>query len=209
VATAELHHAGIDEAMVGLAYPSCARRAALTRGLGRRARWAGPLTPRFGYAADMASFAWTESTPPRRWLLALAMALGISLVGASCASEGLAIMPGVVNNPANLTLRRALFGFASGQICSEFLLRNIPLQLRDDDPATGRFFPTACAVRELETGHLFLQFSGRGYAWTNVTGRLGFEASAAVEYAMTSRWMARRWSSTSVRSRPSPPRFAC
>jgi hypothetical protein len=131
----------------------------------------------------MAAFAPIDSTPARRLLLALAMALGISLVGASCANEGLAIMPGVVNSSGNLSLRRALFGFASSEICDEFLQRNIPLQLRDDDPATGRFFPTACAVRELETGHLFLQFSGRGYAWTNVTGRLGFEASAAVEYA--------------------------
>jgi hypothetical protein len=55
--------------------------------------------------------------------------------------------------------------------------------LRDGDPATGRFFPSTCDVRELANGNLFLQFSGRGYAWTNVTGRIGFEASAAVEYA--------------------------
>jgi hypothetical protein len=52
----------------------------------------------------------------------------------------------------------------------------------DDDPAIGRFFPTGCAVTELGNENLFVQFIGHGYAWTNVTGRVGFEAAASIEY---------------------------
>jgi len=119
----------------------------------------------------------------RAVLLALAMLLGLGSLGASCGAKGMALMPGVINDPGNRSLRRAIFGFATTTICPEFQARNIPLVLRDGDPATGRFFPSTCGVQELGNGNLFLQFAGRGYAWTNVTGRIGFEASAAVEYA--------------------------
>jgi hypothetical protein len=37
-------------------------------------------------------------------------------------------------------------------------------------------------VQELANENLFVQFTGHGYAWTNVTKRIGFEASAAVEF---------------------------
>jgi hypothetical protein len=91
-------------------------------------------------------------------------------------------MPGVINDPGNASLRRGIFSFAQGQICREVQKRSLPLKLRDEDPATGRFFPTTCAVQELATGNLFMQFGGHGYAWTNITKRIGFDASAAVEY---------------------------
>lgn len=113
---------------------------------------------------------------------ATSLLLALGCLGMTCAQQGLALMPGVVNDPANLSLRRAIFGFASSTICPQFLSSTVPLVLHDGDPATGRFFPTACAVQELASGNLFLQFSGRGYAWTNITGKLGFEASAAVEF---------------------------
>jgi len=119
----------------------------------------------------------------RGWLSWFAVvALACCSLGASCGQRVLAIMPGVINNPSNRTLRRAIFGFATGQICAQVQQRSIPLALRDDDPAVGRFFTSACAVHELDNGNLFVQLLGHGYAWTNVTGRLGFEASAAVEY---------------------------
>jgi hypothetical protein len=60
--------------------------------------------------------------------------------------------------------------------------RGIPLRLRDEDPSIGRYFPTSCAVQFLENGNLFVQFSGHGYAFSTATGRVGFEASAGVEY---------------------------
>jgi len=105
-----------------------------------------------------------------------------SFVGASCGQTSLAVMPGVINNPQNLTLRRGIFSFAQGEICKEVKKRSLPLKLREEDPATGRFFPGTCATQELATGNLFLQFGGYGYAWTNLTKRMGFDASAAVEY---------------------------
>ncbi|MBU0606813.1 MAG: hypothetical protein KKI08_02955 [Armatimonadetes bacterium] len=113
---------------------------------------------------------------------AVMAALAGGSLGASCGQSGLSLMPGVVNNPANRSLRRAVFRFAIDQLCSEMRMRSVPLNLRDEDPATGRFFPTACSVQELDNENLFVQFLGHGYAWTNVTHRMGFEASAAVEY---------------------------
>ncbi|MCA9624261.1 MAG: hypothetical protein KC731_34790, partial [Myxococcales bacterium] len=56
------------------------------------------------------------------------------------------------------------------------------LKLHDADPNIGRFFPIGCNVQQMPSENLFVQFIGHGYAWTNVTGRMGFEASAAVEY---------------------------
>jgi len=111
-----------------------------------------------------------------------AAALALTTLGASCGQVGVAIMPGVVNNPANRTLRREIFDFAVGELCKEMQQRSIPLKLRDADPSIGRFFPVGCGIQQMPSGNLFVQFTGHGYAWTNVTGRMGFEASAAVEY---------------------------
>lgn len=119
---------------------------------------------------------------PETWLRIAVVALGLMTLGASCGQVGIAIMPGVVNNPANRTLRREIFGFAVGELCKEMQKRSIPLKLRDADPSIGRFFPTGCGVQQMPNENLFVQFTGHGYAWTNVTGRMGFSASAAVEY---------------------------
>jgi hypothetical protein len=119
----------------------------------------------------------------RAWMVRLlVLALAVASLGASCGQVGVAIMPGVVNDPANRTLRREIFGFAVGELCKEMQRRSIPLKLRDADPSIGRFFPNGCGVQEMPSGNLFVQFTGHGYAWTNVTHRMGFEASAAVEY---------------------------
>ena len=91
-------------------------------------------------------------------------------------------MPGVVNDPGNLSLRRAIFTYASEKLCGEMLRRSLPLKLREGDPAVGRFFPTSCQTQTLANNNLFIQFGGYGYAWTNLTKRIGFDASGAVEY---------------------------
>jgi hypothetical protein len=108
--------------------------------------------------------------------------LALGSLGANCGQQGLAVLPGVVNNPQNRTLRRELFAFATSELCDEMKNRSLPLKMRDADPSIGRFFPVACMTSELESGNLFVQFTGHGYAWTNVTGRMGFQASAAVEF---------------------------
>jgi hypothetical protein len=105
-----------------------------------------------------------------------------SFIGASCGQSGLALMPGVVNNPGNLSLRRGILGFAQSQICTELKKHSVPLTLRQDEPSSGRFFPNSCATQELANGNLFVQFGGYGYAWTNLTKRITFDANAAVEY---------------------------
>lgn len=112
----------------------------------------------------------------------LSVAFCLSFVGASCGQKSLAIMPGVLNDPGNHSLRRALFSYAQGQICKETQKRSIPIKLRADDPATGRFFPTTCNTKELANENLSLQFGGYGYAWSNLTKRLSFDAGASVEY---------------------------
>ena len=111
-----------------------------------------------------------------------AIALALSFIGASCGQAALAIMPGVLNDPGNLTLRRALLKFGTSTMCAELLRRSVALRTQDDDPAMGRFFPAACFAQEMPNGNMFVQFSGVGYAWTNATKRLTFDASASVEY---------------------------
>lgn len=113
---------------------------------------------------------------------AFTIALALSTLGSSCGQKALGVMPGVVNDPGNLSLRKAILSYATNQVCSEMLRRSIPLKLRDEDPATGRFYPTSCYAQEMSTQNLFIQFGGYGYAWTNITKRLGFDASTAVEY---------------------------
>ncbi len=118
----------------------------------------------------------------RRVTVLFVAVLALGCLGASCGQRALAILPGVANNPGNRQLRRDLFAFAIDQLCREMQKRTVALKLRDGDPTVGRFFPTACNAQQLATENIFLQFMGHGYAWTNVTGRMGFEASAAVEY---------------------------
>jgi hypothetical protein len=113
---------------------------------------------------------------------AFAIAFALSTLGASCGQKALGVLPGVVNDPGNLSLRKAILSYATNQVCSEMLRRSVPLKLRGDDPATGRFYTTSCYAQEMSNQNLFIQFGGYGYAWTNLTKRLGFDASTAVEY---------------------------
>src|SRR5262245_5292242 len=128
-----------------------------------------------GYAARMRG-----SSKPL--FAALVAACGVCSLGASCGQKGLAILPGVVNDPGNHNLRREILAFGTSQLCSEVQKRNVPLRLRDGDPTTGRFFPTACTTQPLANDNLFVQFAGYGYVWTNLTKRMGFDAGGAVEY---------------------------
>lgn len=118
-------------------------------------------------------------------LLSLLGVLGLGASGLGCSPQSyLAIMPGVVNNPDNYTLRRELLAFGTGSLCKELLQRSVPLKINADDPTLGRFYAKQCNVETLQNnGDLYVQFGGSGYAWTNLTKRIGFNASAAVQYA--------------------------
>lgn len=92
------------------------------------------------------------------------------------------VMPGVVNDPGNRSLRRAIMRFGLGEFCKQLTHRGVPLQMRAGEPTAGRFMANTCNYQELESGDVFVQFAGPGYVWTNVTWRLGFEATGAVQY---------------------------
>ncbi|MFW5738982.1 MAG: hypothetical protein ACOC1F_01305 [Myxococcota bacterium] len=92
------------------------------------------------------------------------------------------IMPGVVNDPGNRSLRRAIMRFGLEEFCRELTHRGAPLRTQDDDPVVGRFYARTCNYQELQSGDVFVQFSGVGYAWTNVTWRIAFKASGAIQY---------------------------
>lgn len=106
----------------------------------------------------------------------------LPFVAAGCGPAALGIMPGVVNDTHNHSLRRAILAYGAGQICDELLSRSMPLRFHDQDPVAGRFFPGTCAARELPNGDQLVQFTGQGYVWTNISQRLGFGAGGAVEY---------------------------
>lgn len=116
----------------------------------------------------------------------LAVLVALLLAGSGCAScgqAGLGLMPGVINDPANRSLRRAILAHGLSEFCTEMTSRSAPLALSPDAPAMGRFFPERCTTREVGDGDLFVEFSGRGYAYTNLSKKMSFSASGAVRYA--------------------------
>jgi hypothetical protein len=119
----------------------------------------------------------------RRLLRALfAAAFFASFVGASCGQSYLSLMPGVINDPGNLSLRRSILAFGISHMCAEAQKRSVPLKLRTEDPVLGRFRTTTCFSQGLANNNVFVQFGGSGYAWTNLTQRMSFDAAGAVEY---------------------------
>jgi hypothetical protein len=103
----------------------------------------------------------------------------------STASKALSIMPGVINRVENKSLRFAMLKYGLDEFCAQMTRSGAPVKLADDQPGIGRFFPARCESRVIddENAKSFLvQFSGDGYAWTNVTGRIGFEAAGVMEY---------------------------
>jgi hypothetical protein len=119
-----------------------------------------------------------------RYAPLVAASLALASAATGCSPQGyLAIMPGVLNDPGNRTLRRELLAFGTKRLCEEASKRSLGLKLQDEDPAIGRFYAKQCAAQELDRGDLFLQFGGAGFAWSNVSGRIGFNASASVQFA--------------------------
>ena len=122
--------------------------------------------------------------------LLVLLALGIWLSSCAGMAQGagadvLAIMPGVINRADNKSLRFAMLKYGLESFCQEMLKRGAPLKLAEEQPSVGRFFPQRCDTRLVDDdAHrtFLVQFSGAGYAWTNLTQRIGFDASGVVEY---------------------------
>ena len=92
---------------------------------------------------------------------------------------------GVINDPANKSLRFDILKFGLDSFCGEMLKGGAPLKFGDDEPVVGRFFADSCESQVLddETHKSFIvQYTGKGYAWTNLSQRLGFSSRGVVEY---------------------------
>jgi hypothetical protein len=124
-------------------------------------------------------------------LVALALSSLAALTG--CASReavgqsSLAVLgPGVVNNPGNKSLRFDLLKFGLERFCEEMNRRGAPLKLNEGQPVTGRFYAESCqsqAIDDESRQSFVVKFSGKGYAWNELLGRIGFTSSGLVEYA--------------------------
>ena len=87
---------------------------------------------------------------------------------------------------ASPNLRWWLFAnFGADQLCPEMLKRGAPLKLTPTGNTIGRFYPTQCRHELNQAAQtITVYFGGNGLAWTPIAGRVGFSASAAVEYRM-------------------------
>lgn len=84
------------------------------------------------------------------------------------------------------SLRWWLFAnFGAQKVCPKILSSGAPLRIEPNGPIIGRFFPSECQQRINEaTQTMTLAFVGTGFAWTPIAGRVGFRATATVEYRM-------------------------
>ncbi|HEX4336802.1 MAG TPA: hypothetical protein VH062_12875 [Polyangiaceae bacterium] len=98
------------------------------------------------------------------------------------ACGGCGIFRGAINDSPSI--RWFLFStFGAGRVCPEMLKRGAPLQLVPGGETLGRFFPSGCRVdTNGDTQTITLHFTGTGYAWTPIAGRMGFSVEAAIEY---------------------------
>jgi hypothetical protein len=122
---------------------------------------------------------------PRRLFVALLFGAFASQGCSSCTNTAqgiLGIMPGVVNDPANRSLRAAILGYGMKQFCDQVQKHDAPLALTPGANFIGRFYATTCSAQELQNGDWFVQFSGFGYAWTNLSKKLTFSMTGAVDY---------------------------
>jgi hypothetical protein len=123
----------------------------------------------------------------------LAASLSAALVLTACGNQeslGVSalsvVSAGVINDPANKSLRFDLLKFGLERFCVEMQRRGAPLKLSDSEPVVGRFFADSCQARVIDAEQrqsVIVSYAGTGYGWTNLTGRLGFSSSGSVEYA--------------------------
>jgi hypothetical protein len=122
---------------------------------------------------------------------ALAWSLATGLLSLSCqldarsSKDAVGIVgKGVVNSPSNKSLRFDIIRFGLRQFCDELLHGGAPIRLSDDQPVIGRYFATHCEAESLdEPGRrtIIARFEGHGFAYSALTGRLGFRAAGLIE----------------------------
>jgi hypothetical protein len=93
---------------------------------------------------------------------------------------------GVVNDPANKSLRFDLLKFGLESFCAEMQRLGTPLRMGDDEPVMGRFYARACSTQVIddpERKSFVVQYSGDGFASSPQGGRVAFSTNGLVEYA--------------------------
>lgn len=120
-------------------------------------------------------------------LPALCLALSGCAARDSLGSSAVSVLgAGVMNDPSNKSLRFDILKFGLDTFCSEMLKGGAPLKFGDDEPVVGRFFAESCDSQVLDDDahkSFVVQYTGKGYAWTNVSQRIGFSSRAVIEYA--------------------------
>jgi hypothetical protein len=141
-----------------------APRPERARSRAAHARAASTVAPRRPSVRDSASV----------WVRCLA-AIGLLLAGCG-------LFRSAVNDSPNI--RWWLFStFGAERMCPEMLKRSAPLRLTNGGHVIGRLFPNACQHRiDEQRRTVSLEFTGTGYAWTPIAGRVGFSTHAGVEY---------------------------
>ncbi len=125
----------------------------------------------------------------KQLLLSLCLGLNLTACGSreSMGDGSLRVLgAGVVNDPANKSLRFDMLKFGLDRFCEEMKNAGAALKLTDEEPVLGRFFAESCQSQVIDDEarkSFVLQYTGKGYAWTNVTGKLGFTSRGLVEYA--------------------------
>ncbi len=112
-------------------------------------------------------------------MVSLAAALALPATTAGC-GPSYCTFRGTLNDPSSRTMRRALLKKGMGDFCQQMLERNAPLRLAPDSPVIGRFFPVQCTAPEGDD--LYVNVSGYGYAYTNLSKKLTFTMQASALY---------------------------
>ena len=149
----------------------------------RRSRAASARLSREGRRGTLASpMVHAERRPslllmPLRHKLWLAVFASLLFVGCPCFRDAVNASPEV---------RWWLFSnFGAQRICPEMQKRAAPLRLAPNPNAVGRFFPEQCQTTVNDAAQtVTIAFSGSGFAWTPIGGRVAFTVAASVEYRM-------------------------
>jgi hypothetical protein len=95
---------------------------------------------------------------------------------------GCALFRGAINDSPEI--RWWLFShYGADRLCPEMLRRTAALRLTSGGSVIGRLFPSSCQSQVDDARRtVSLDFTGSGYAWTPLAGRVGFSTHAGVEY---------------------------
>lgn len=127
-----------------------------------------------------------RARPNSLMLVLQALVLLVACTSTQCTSTRNVTLlgPGVINDPKNKSLRFDILKFGLKTFCDEMQSQGVALRLSNDHPVAGRFFARACQADIIEDEarrNFTVRFSGVGYVWTNLTGRVGFDMLGAIE----------------------------